>query len=121
MSSADDQLTVFAVGKRIVLGFGSQEILEQTSVAEYRQHLLGLIQEHAAETVAFDLAGVVLIPSGMLGLLASLRKHNVSVELFNPSNDIREVLSITRMDELLKVCDGPALADSDAEETTGDD
>ena len=121
MSSADEQLKIYAVGKRTVLGFGGQEILGQTSVAEYRDHLLSLIEEHAAETVAFDLSGIVLIPSGMLGLLASLREHNVTVELFNLSDDIREVLTITRLDELLKVCDGPALAESDGEPSNGTD
>ena len=121
MSSADELLKIYTVGQRTVLGFGGQEIVSQLNVSVYRDHLISLIQEHEVQTVAFDLTGIVVIPSGLLGLLASLREHNVTVELFNLSDDIREVLAITRLDELLKVCDGPALAESDGEPSSGTD
>ena len=52
---------------------------------------------------AFDLTGVRLVPSGLLGLLASLKKLGIEVHLYNPSNDVREVLEITRLDKLFKI------------------
>ena len=113
MSSADNQMKVFAVGKRTVLGFGGQEILSQLNVSVYRAHLVSLIEEHAIETVAFDLAGIALVPSGMLGLLASLREHNVSVEVYNPSDDVNEVLTITRLNELMEIKQGNPLDESE--------
>ena len=120
MPSADEQLKVLAVGKRTVLGFGGQEILSQLNVSVYRDHLLSLIEEHGVETVAFDLTGIVVIPSGLLGLLASLRQHDVSVELYNPSDDVREVLSVTRLDSLLQVKQGDPLEEASDEEPTGE-
>jgi len=116
MSSADEQLKIYAVGKRTVLGFGGQEILSQLKVTVYRDHLLSLIEEHSVEIVAFDLTGIALVPSGMLGLLASLREHDVSVELYNPSDDVREVLSITRLDQLLGIKQGDPLEETAADE-----
>ena len=44
-----------------------------------------------------------LIPSGMLGLLASLHKLGVKVMLFNPSEDIREILEITHLNQFLEI------------------
>ncbi|MEE3284879.1 MAG: anti-sigma factor antagonist [Planctomycetota bacterium] len=120
MSSADDQLKVFAVGKRTVLGFGGQEILSQLNVSVYRDHLVSLIEEHDIETVAFDLTGIALVPSGMLGLLASLREHNVSVEVYNPSDDVNDVLTITRLNELMTIKQGNPLDESESEDSDGE-
>ena len=117
MSSADEQLKIYAVGKRTVLGFGGQEILSQLNVTVYRDHLLSLIEEHSVETVAFDLTGIVVVPSGLLGLLASLREYDVSVELYNPSDDVREVLAVTRLDSLLQVKHGDAVEGTSTDET----
>ena len=115
MSSADELLKVYTVGRRTVLGFGGQEIVSQLNVSVYRDHLISLIQEHEVQTVAFDLTGIVVIPSGLLGLLASLREHNVTVELYNPSDDVSEVLSVTRLNELLHIRHGDPLENSDDE------
>ena len=123
MSSADELLKIYTVGQRTVLGFGGQEIVSQLNVSVYRDHLISLIQEHEVQTVAFDLTGIVVIPSGLLGLLASLREHNVTVELYNPSDDVSEVLSVTRLDELLHIKQGDPLENSDDEtdDETDDD
>jgi len=107
MSAGPEHLRIYEVGTRIVVGFGGSEVLDQVSVAEYRDELLSLILEHEAETVAFDLEGVRLIPSGLLGLLASLREQGVTVELYNPSDDVRDVLNITQLHRVLTICDGP--------------
>ena len=107
MSSGPEYLKVYEVGTRTVVGFGGDEVLDQVSVAEYRDELLSLIGEHEAKTVAFDLEGVRLIPSGLLGLLASLRDQDVTVELYNPSDDVRDVLNITQLHGVLTVCEGP--------------
>ncbi len=121
MSSADELLKVYTVGQRTVLGFGGQEIVSQLNVSVYRDHLISLIQEHEVQTVAFDLTGIVVIPSGLLGLLASLREHNVTVELYNPSDDVSEVLSVTRLDELLHIKQGDPLENSGDDDETDDE
>jgi anti-anti-sigma factor len=99
-------LEVYKAGKLTVVGFGGEAVLDRVSVSDYRDEIESLINEHRCEVLAFDLTGVKLIPSGMLGLLASLHKQlEVEVHLYNPNRDIREVLEIMKLDRVLHVHD----------------
>ncbi|HID22754.1 MAG TPA: anti-sigma factor antagonist [Planctomycetaceae bacterium] len=103
MSDDTPALQVYQTGEVTVLGFGGQEILEQVNIADCREQITELVRQTGCKTLAFDLTGVKLIPSGMLGLLASLRDLGVDVQIFNPSDDVREVLEITKLDEVITV------------------
>lgn len=96
-------LEVYHPGELTVIGFGGREILDDLNLAECRDDLVELIQEHNCKVLAFDLTGVRLIPSGFLGLLASIRRQNVEVHLYNACYDIREVLEITKLDQVLQL------------------
>lgn len=96
-------LEVYQAGELTVIGFGGREVLDDMSVAECRDELVELIRSHDCKVLAFDLTRVRLIPSGLLGLLASIRKQGVEVHLYNPSTDIREVLEITKLDQVLQL------------------
>lgn len=98
-------LEVYQAGELTVIGFGGKEVLDNMNVAECRDELVELIRDHHCHTLAFDLTRVRLIPSGLLGLLASIRKQGVDVHLYNPSSDIREVLEITKLDQVLQLHD----------------
>lgn len=96
-------LEVYHPGELTVIGFGGREILDDLNLAECRDELVELIREHFCRVLAFDLTGVRLIPSGFLGLLASIRRLDVEVHLYNPCDDIREVLEITKLDQVLQL------------------
>lgn len=96
-------LEVYQSGQTTVVGFGGRDILSDVNVALCREELLALMNEENCQVVAFDLTGVRLIPSGLLGLLASLRNQNAEVHLYNPSDDVREVLAITGLDRIMPV------------------
>jgi anti-sigma B factor antagonist len=96
-------LHVYQTGKLTVVSFVSAELLDQVVVSECREEIAELIKEHKCEALAFDLTGVKLVPSGMLGMLASLGRLGVEVFVFNPCDDIREVLEITRLDTILQI------------------
>lgn len=98
-----DILEVYQTGPLTVVGFGGREILDQIDLSQCRSEIVALVEQHKCQTLAFDLAGVKLIPSGMLGLLASLRRMNVEVHLYNPSPDVAEVLHVTRLNEVMPV------------------
>ncbi len=98
-----DNLLVYEAGKLTVVGFGRHDVLDHVNVPQCRDELAQLIREHNCEVLAFDLTGVKLIPSGMLGLLASLHKLGVTVMVFNPSEDMKEVMQITKLDQFLEV------------------
>lgn len=103
MSLNNSVLEVYETGPLTVVGFGGREILDRIDLTECREEIVALLEKHHCKVLGFDLTGVKLIPSGMLGLLASLRKMDIEVHLYNPSEDISEVLSVTRLNEVLEV------------------
>ncbi len=103
MISQAKTVEVYETGRLTVVGFGGREILDQVDVTSCRDELAELVKEHDCETLAFDLTGVRLIPSGFLGILTSLRDLNVEIELYNPSADVREVLEVTNLDRIFAI------------------
>lgn len=102
----DGVLKVYSVGETTVLGFGGNDVPSEFNAAHYRSAITDLLRSNNCSTVAFDVGGVRLIPSGMLGLLVSLRKIEgltPTVQLFNPSPDIEEVLQITKLNTMIEV------------------
>lgn len=100
---SSDILHVFAAGPTTIVGFHAQDVLEDINVAECRDEIIALVEEHSTQVICFELSRVRLIPSGMLGLLASLRQMDLEVRILNPSPDVREVLSITNFDKLIAI------------------
>jgi anti-sigma B factor antagonist len=89
-----------------VLGFGGEDVPSEFNAAHYRAAIRDLLRAAECETVAFDLTGVRMLPSGMLGLLVSLRQLDgltPCVQVFNACAEIRSVLSITRLDTMIEV------------------
>jgi anti-anti-sigma factor len=94
---------VYQTGELTVVGFGACDVLDQLDLSVCRAEIIALVERHHCKTLAFDLSGVKLIPSGMLGLLASLRKMNIEVHIYNPSPDVAEVFQITRLSEVMPI------------------
>jgi anti-sigma B factor antagonist len=102
--SADGSiLKVYQVGPLTVVGFAGMDVPDEVCIAGYRDQLTKLLDEHKTEVLAFDCSGVKLMPSGMLGLLTSLRKRVSRVELYNPSDDVRMVLRLTNLEPLFDI------------------
>lgn len=96
-------LKVYQTGELTVVGFGGRDVPNEVCIAAYRTQLFDLIAQHQCQVLAFDLTGVQLVPSGMLGVLSSLRQRVGRVELYNPSPEVMEVLRITHLDELFDI------------------
>lgn len=102
----DGVLKVYSVGKTTVLGFGGEDVPSEFNAALYRAAISDLLVANKSDTVAFDLSGVQLVPSGMLGLLVSLNQLDglePTVQIFNPCEDVREVLRITKLDTMIEI------------------
>lgn len=106
MSDRFTSLEIIQSGEKTVVGFGNRDVLDQINIAACREQIEELVRRTGTKVLAFDLLGVRLIPSGMLGLLAALRNLGVKVQIFNPSDDVREVLEITKLNQLLEVREG---------------
>ena len=96
-------LTFVKDGHRAIVGFNSTAVPDEVCIAAYRNQLVQYVQDQQCQGLAFQLQGIRILPSGMLGLLVSLKKRNLEVELLNPSKDVVEVLRITRLLPLFKV------------------
>ncbi len=102
----DGVLKVYSVGPTTVLGFGGQDVPSEFNAAHYRAAISDLLIANDCNVVAFDLTGVKLVPSGMLGLLVSLKQLNglePTVQIFNPCDDVREVLQITKLNTMIEI------------------
>lgn len=74
-----------------------------TCIAGYREQLLNLIEAPECSVVIFDLTGMDVPPSGMLGLFATAVEQGCEVELCNPSPAVLETLRIAKLDTFLLV------------------
>jgi len=102
----DGFLKIYSVGETTVLGFAGQDVPTEFNAAHYRAAITDLVKAHQSGIIAFDLTGVQLVPSGMLGLWVSLSRipdHPLKVQVFNASDDVKEVLSITKLKNIFEI------------------
>jgi len=105
MPISQELLRVYETGDTIVVGFGEGDVPEYLDIAQMRDEIIELLQLHQASAIAFDLTGVMHVPSVMLGLLASLKKSGYPVHLYNPCRNVRSVLGVTGLDRLYQLHD----------------
>ncbi|MBD3676338.1 MAG: STAS domain-containing protein [Planctomycetaceae bacterium] len=105
MSKGSKALEIYEAGELTVIGFYGRQILEGFTPLDCRNELETIIRDHDCRTLAFDLTGMKLLPSGMLGLFASVKKAGVDVLLYNPGREVTEVLEVTKLDSMLDLFD----------------
>ena len=106
--SVDPNLLTFVHdGSRVIVGFNSKEVPDEVCVAAYRNQLLKIVEESNCNVLTFDLTGIKILPSGMLGLLVTMKNRGQKIELLNPSIDILEVLRVTRLSTLFSIRPAP--------------
>lgn len=88
---------VYRSGEPTVVGFAGRDVPDEVCVAAYREQLLGLLAAEECRTLVVDCSGVKMMPSGMLGLLMTLRKRVDTLEIYNPSEDVTDVLRMTNL------------------------
>ncbi len=96
-------LTLVQNGESTIVSFGGCEILDQVNVAACREQITEIVKQNQTKTLSFEMTGVRFIPSGMLGLLVSLRDIVTKIQILNPSEDVREVLEITKLNQIFEV------------------
>jgi anti-anti-sigma regulatory factor len=91
-------------GRHASIEFRGIEVLDDHDcLAAHRPQLMQLLDDPGCELVTFDLTGVKIVLSGMLGFLATATKRCREVEIRNPSPEVLEILRITRLDTLLMI------------------
>jgi anti-sigma B factor antagonist len=115
MSVEQPILEVYQAGPTTVVGFGGRDVFDEINIAACRGELLELIAREDCQALAVDLTGVKLLPSGLLGVLTSIYKRGVAVHVYNPSDDVKEVLETTRLNTMIQVHEVPVPTESDLE------
>jgi anti-sigma B factor antagonist len=101
--SFHDRLQLLQFGRHTIVGFGGQDLPADHALGRYLSDITELIEQGDCQELTFDLAGVTLVPSGFLGVMASVLKMGVAVTVKNASREVREVLALTNFDRLVTV------------------
>lgn len=96
-------LEVYQSGELTVVGFGGRNRLYDDSVAPLHDEILELVRDSRCRQLAIDLTGVDFLPSGLLGVLASLRNQHVGVLLYNASDEIRDAIECTNLQRAVQL------------------
>lgn len=93
-------------GALTVVQFVEGKQSEGVNVAQCREDLAAILREQDSQVLAFDLTGINHISGVLLGLMAAQARQGVEIRLYNPTVDLREVLKITRMDQIMPIHEG---------------
>jgi hypothetical protein len=96
-------LSITRDGSTTTVRFHADYLPDEICLAGYREQVFQLLEDPECRTLRFDLTGIKLLPSGMLGMMAGVKKRGYEVELLNPSLDVRDVLKVTRMDTVFTI------------------
>ncbi len=103
MADLSSRLQVLATEPVLVIGFGGRDLPPEHVLGRYLNEIGELIERTGCRELAFDMQGVLMVPSGFLGVIASITKRGVAVSIRNPSVDVREVLELTHFDQIVKI------------------
>src|SRR5262245_36291232 len=103
-----EHLHVFKAGRLTIVGFTATHALSPEHVDDGRLQLEQLAEQHGCEELVVDVYDLPIVSSWILGLLAHLQRSGIHVHLYHPSREIREILRVTHLDEVLDVrCELP--------------
>ena len=94
--------TLYRHGDLTVIGWAGAEEID-ADPAEFQREAADLVKGADASVLAIDLGGLERYPPGLLGGLSSLVRRGVRVLLFDPTEDVRDVLRVSHLDHLLGV------------------
>ena len=102
-SDLSHRLQVLETDPVVVIGFGGRDLPPEHVLGQYLGEIGKLLDRTGSRELAFEMEGVVIIPSGFLGVIASITKRGVVVTVRHPSKDVREVLELTHFDQIVKI------------------
>jgi anti-sigma B factor antagonist len=97
------RLQVLQTEPVLVIGFGGGDLPPEHVLGRYLGEIGELIDRTGCRELAFEMEGVVMVPSGFLGVIASITKRGVAVAVRHPSADVRDVLELTHFDQIVKL------------------
>ncbi len=103
MSYCPEVLEIISKDKEVLARFRSVDFPNEDTLEQSRLELDAYLDAHECETLTFDLAGVVIIPSTMLGILLVYRQRGIHIRIVNPSENVLAVLEVTKLRSKIEV------------------
>lgn len=98
-------MQVYHTGTVTVVGFGGSPIHSKIDFSLYRGVLTELVHRYDCRILAIDLAGVMTVPAGLLGVLVPIRKMVERIEIHNPTDSVRNMLITIQIESLFDICE----------------
>lgn len=99
---------IYEAGTLTVIGFGDEGIPNHLYHQECLEDLENIVERFGCRVLAFDLANVPFIVSGMIGLLTWLHRRGIEIRLYNASDQIRNALEMLNLGTIMHVDRVPA-------------
>jgi anti-sigma B factor antagonist len=96
------RLEIRPSGNRTVIGFVGGDLPSDYVLSRELGQLTSLIDRQLSREFVFDMAGVSSVPGGFLGVLTSLLNRGGQISVSNSSNELREILALTKLDRRVK-------------------
>ena len=103
MSFSSCVLEITSNGPEAIARFRSVEFPDEVALEQCRAELSEYLSSHPCDILTFDLDGVVIIPSTMLGLLLAFRQQGLRIRIVNPSEHVLAVLEVTKLTSKIEV------------------
>jgi anti-anti-sigma regulatory factor len=103
LSDLTSRLQVLQTEPIVVIGFGGNDLPPDHVLGRYLGEIGQLLDRTGCRELAFEMQGVVMVPSGFLGVITSIVKRGVVVTIRHPSPDVRDVLELTHFDQIVKL------------------
>ena len=94
---------VYKTGRMTVIGFEGRHLENPLHADTVREQLMHMVKHHDCEILVVDLMNLGVVSSWILGVLAAIQQSGTDVELYHPSDEIRQILDITKLNQLLHV------------------
>jgi anti-anti-sigma factor len=103
MSRISDVFQVRETGRLTVVRVNPEGVTDFERFEQCRDELVQILTNAGCVVVRFDVEGIAFLASGVLGLLVSMRNAGVDIQIQNASEHVRDVLKVTRLDQLVEV------------------
>jgi anti-anti-sigma factor len=103
MSRISDVFHVREAGRLTVVRVNPEGVTDYERFEHCRDELAAILKNAECKVVRFDVEGIPFLASGVLGLLVSMRNAGVDIQIQNATEHVRDVLKVTRLDQLVEV------------------
>ncbi|MCA9068921.1 MAG: hypothetical protein KDA84_08365 [Planctomycetaceae bacterium] len=103
MANSTGVLEIHSNENEAIVRFRSQDFPDDSVIEQTQQELDAYLDGNNCEILTFNLDGVVIIPSTMLGLLLAYRQRGFRIRIVNPSEHVIAVLKVTKLTTKIEV------------------